>query len=141
MSRGHRFIVGAESFHDAGPKAFDENVRGLRERKEHVAIVRLREIENYAALVAIEREKWRVVIPCHAKLGPAHGTREVAGGRLDLDDIRAQVTELHGAVRSAHDLREVDDAHAVEGKIHSSNSRLHDEHMEGVRYESRIRKR
>ena len=46
---------------------------------------------------------------------------EVAGGWLDLDDVGAEVAELHGAERAAHDLREVDDAHAVEGEIHGEN--------------------
>ena len=44
-------------------------------------------------------------------------------GWLDLDDVGAEVGELHRAEGTAHDLREVDDADAVEGESHEGYSR------------------
>jgi hypothetical protein len=92
-------------------------------------------------LLRFKREERGVVFARRAKLGSTHGTREVARGRLDLDDVGTEVPELHRAVRATHDLCEIDDAHAVEGKNHECNSRLHVGRAEGVRYVSRIRKR
>ena len=40
--------------------------------------------------------------------------RHLAAGRLDLDDVGAEVGEQHRAVRPGERLREVDDPHTLE---------------------------
>ena len=41
--------------------------------------------------------------------GAGHLAGRIAAGRLDLDDIGAEIREQHGAERPGHDLSEIQD--------------------------------
>jgi hypothetical protein len=41
-------------------------------------------------------------------------TRDVTGGRLDLDHVGAEISEQQRGVRSRHDRGEIDHPHSVE---------------------------
>ena len=82
------------------------------------------EVEDDAALVAIEREEGRIAVAGRLHGGAAHAAGEIAReGWLDLDHVCTEVAKLHGAERAGHDLREVEDANPVEGGGHGANSR------------------
>ena len=110
-------VVEAESGETARPEVLDEDVTARQQPAQDLGPLRAPEIEPDAALVPIDRQEvgrragpgcrfpdpWRT---------PAAG--RVAFGRLDLDDIGAQVGEEHRAVRAGQDRRAVDDAQAGE---------------------------
>src|SRR4029079_4455785 len=96
----------------ARPEVFDEDVARLEEATEDLATRVGAKIEPDRALVAIHREgvgrrprRGVVTDPWRA---PA--ARGVAVGRLDLDDIRAEVAEEHRRVRSGEHRRAIDHA-------------------------------
>src|ERR1019366_4375981 len=69
------------------------------------------EVKHDALLVAIEAEENRALVPDEGRTHPA---REIARGRLDLDDPGTGVAELHRAKGATETLRKVNDANAVE---------------------------
>jgi hypothetical protein len=100
--------------HRADPEVLDDHV-GLRgEVAEHLPTRRRLEVERDRALVPVDAH---VV---GRLLGVAvSGRVPVAGlvarlGALDLDNVGAEVAELHRAERSHEDARGVEDGHAVE---------------------------
>src|SRR5262249_53616580 len=90
-----------------------------REPREHDAPLGGLQVEHDAALPAVHRVEARAVAAGRAR----HLPRRVAGGRLDLDDVGAQVSEEHGAVGTGHPLRDVEDADAVERGARSHTNR------------------
>src|SRR5713226_7847440 len=72
----------------------------------------------------LEIDDHPALVPIH---GPVAGTlpaawaghlaRRISRGRLDLDDICAQVAEQHRAERPGHDLAAVDDLHADKRRV------------------------
>jgi hypothetical protein len=99
-----------EALHHAGSAVLDEDVGLEHERARRVAGRRVLEVERDRALAAIDRRE---------VLGVAVRDRwplphRVALGRLDLDDLGAEVGEQHAAERPGRHLAELDDAHALE---------------------------
>jgi hypothetical protein len=104
-------VANAEAVGDAGAIILDHRIGFDREAAHQIAAVLLLQIDDNAALVAIEIQK-----SCG---DPAFGrTPELPAGialrRLDLDDIGAEVAELHRAKGSRDDLGQVQNAKACE---------------------------
>jgi hypothetical protein len=105
----------AEPIEDPGPEVLPDDVGDPAEVEEHVAAVRLLEVERHALLAPVDGEEVRALAAVGAEEGRPHAAHRVAPGRLlDLDHLRAQVGEQHRAVRPGEHAREVEDADAVE---------------------------
>ncbi len=77
-------------------------------------IFRFREIEDDAALAAVEQRKER---GSHA----AEAAGLVTCGRLDLDDLGAELRQNHAAGRTHHHVGHFHDPHARQGQFRSSH--------------------
>lgn len=110
VDRREVFVTESERAHHAGPVVFHEDVRLRRERPEDRLAARILQIDDDAALVAVDGPV--------AGAFRAHAARHAAGGiplrRLDLDHVRAHVAEEHGAERTGHDLRQIQYADACQ---------------------------
>ena len=81
---------------------------GAGEQPVHgLAILGLGEVEHDAALAAVEQREER---RSHA----AEAAGLVAAGRLDLDDLGAQLRQDHAAGRAHHHVGHLDDPHALQ---------------------------
>ena len=76
------------------------------------------EVDDDRALPAVERDE----VAADAGRDRHHVPVAVAGRRLDLDDVGAEVGEEHAAERAGDVLRVLDDAHAFEREAHRSPS-------------------
>jgi len=97
--------------HHARPKVFDEHV-GLAQHAANGFAPRVGfQIDRDAVLVAVDADEGRAFTadPRRADAPP-----DLAVGRLDLDDVRAEIGERHRADRTGEDMREIDHPHAVE---------------------------
>ena len=109
MPGRQRCIVEAEALHHPGAEVFDQHIGRTRQPREHLAPGRLRQVEDDAALAAVERREGRAV----AALGPGHAARGVAIGRFHFDDARAHVGEYHRAVGPGHHLGHIEHNNVV----------------------------
>jgi hypothetical protein len=113
-------VVEAEAGEPADPEVLDENVRvNEHPAQDRLAAGRL-EVEPEGALVPVDREvigrgagSASDICDTDPRWPPA--SRGVTLGRLDLDDVRAQVAEEHRAIRPGEDRGAVDDAQPREG--------------------------
>ena len=87
---------------------------------ERVASGRRFEVEDDAAFAAVDGDE-RGAVRADAR---AHLPRGIPFRRLDLDDVGAQIGQLHRAERAGHDLAEVEDADAGKGAGHVTMSRI-----------------
>ena len=85
----------------------------MGEPPEHGAALFTFQVDGQTALVAIETCEVATLSRRYRLEKP----REIAGsGMLDLDDVRAEVGELHPAVRPRHVVADLDDANARKGR-------------------------
>src|SRR6185369_2502708 len=84
-----------------------------READERIASRRRLEIEDDPALAAVDGVERRAFGADRA----GHAAGRIAAGRLDLDHIRAQIAQLHRAIRPGHHLGDVEDSDAVKGLV------------------------
>src|SRR5207249_6180638 len=98
--------------HRPGPEVLDDDVGPVGEPAEDRAALFAFEVDREASFVAIESRE----VPAFAGGVRLEKPREVAGRRmLDLDDIGAEVRELHPAVRTRHVVPDLDDTDARKG--------------------------
>ena len=88
----------------------DDDVGSLDESDHHGAAVGRREIEDHRALVAADVGPSEGVVAAHR----AHAPHRVAGGRLDLDDVGAEIAEDRADERCGVERRELQHPDAVE---------------------------
>ena len=105
-----RLVIEAERRDHAGPVILDEDVARARDPLQRVASFRRFEVDDGAALPAVDGVEAGTL----EADSPGHLTRRITAGRLDLDDVGAEVREEHRAVRTRHDLRDVEHPKAVE---------------------------
>src|SRR5262249_25973208 len=110
ICRVHRLIAQAEPRRHAGEEVLDEHVGAARKLEREPRALRLLEVHRDPALVAIDGGEGGAHLP-----GPAQRAQIIAAPRpLELDDVRAEVAEECGAVRSRDDAGEIEDANALE---------------------------
>jgi hypothetical protein len=102
---------------DAGAVVLDEDVGALQQATQHVLPVRGPQVERDRSLAGVDREEG--ALEPDAKV-------VAAVGRLDLDDVGAEQTEVVRAERACVGVCQVDDANALEGTRHSSRLALMD---------------
>ena len=108
-SLGERRIVEPELRHESRAEILEHDV-ALADDPQRRGPSRGRvDVEDDALLVAVERAE-----EADAEAGQVACL--VASRRLDLDHFGAQVREDHAAGRAHDHVRELDDAHSVEGK-------------------------
>ena len=76
------------------------------------------QVDDDRALPAIQRDE----VAANARCRRQHVPVAVAGRRLDLHDLGAEIGEEHAAERPRDVLRVLDDAHALERQRHRSAS-------------------
>ena len=81
------------------------------EALEELPAIRGFQVQHEAAFAAIDRVEGRAL----GADRPDHLPRRIAGWRLDLDHVGAEVREQHRAEGPGHELRDVQDAHALQG--------------------------
>ena len=109
--RQQRGVTEAERVHRPGPQVFDHDVGARSEPAEQRFAVLGLQIEGDAALVAVEPHEVRALVAEER----SRRAREVAAARvLHLEDLSAQIGELHPAERDGHEVADLDDADAVE---------------------------
>ena len=91
-------------------RLFSTTRRPRAQRAREVAVGRVLEVERDRLLAAVDRSEVLAVAAVHRR-PLAH---RVALGRLDLDDLGAEVGEQHAAERAGGDLAELDDLEARE---------------------------
>ena len=106
-----RVVCEAEAGHDAGTIVLDYDVRRPRQPFEDGAALAGLQVERDASLAAVDGVEAGAVEAGR----PRHLPRRVAGGRLDLDHVGAEIGEQHRAERAGHHLRGVEDAQTIEG--------------------------
>ena len=105
VCRRHRFCAEAEAVHDAGAEVLDEHVGLADEATGDLEVVRLLEVEDDAALAALE-DGVGLVAPARS------------AGRVDADDLGALVGEHHRRQRPGEVLPEVEHADTIENSCH-----------------------
>ena len=106
-----RLVVDAEPARHARPIVFDQHVGGCDQPCEDGDGFRPLQVEREAALVPVHGEKGTRDAGRDLEL---HVSARLSPRRLHLDHVRAHVAEQHAAVRTGHDLGQIDDANAVE---------------------------
>jgi hypothetical protein len=105
-----------EPIHDAGSEILDDDGRGAHQPSQDLLAARMLEVERYRALACILGEKrhaHQVAVECGIR---AELPREISCRRNpDLDDIRAQMSELVTAEWSGKDVREIEYANTCQG--------------------------
>ncbi len=99
VDAAQRLVVDAQALYDAGAKAFEDNVGGLREPVEDVAGGLVAQVEDEAALVASEGvvgTRPLQGIGVDGLVG-TEGSVQVLGRCFDDDDVGAEVAEQHRA--------------------------------------------
>src|SRR5207237_4655414 len=111
-----------EALEHARPEALDERVGGLDEPQQHLAALRLLEVERHRALVAPDPEP-----PGRAAADElAHRAGGVAvSGPFDLDHLGAEIGEVLPDARACDDVRELDDPKARKGKLFAHPRRVY----------------
>jgi hypothetical protein len=96
-------------------QVLDEYVGGVDEPAEEVTVTGILDVELDALLASVEPDE----VAGLAEGGPVVAAGEVTAARsFDLDDPRAEVSELTGGEGRGHSLFKGDDSEAVEGVAH-----------------------
>ena len=112
MIASQRLVVGAQPRGHARAEALDQNISVFDEAMQNGLAGGLFQVEHDTLLAAVAATEESA----HALDQRRHLTGVVAGdGVFDLDDLRAQVTEQHGADGAGQKAGQVEDAGVVEG--------------------------
>ena len=104
----------AQPLHHAGTEILQHDVGTVDQLPEDFQIGRILEIEPDAALVAVPQHEGRALALDEGRRA-AHG---IALRAFDLDDVGAEVAELHAAERARQVRRQVENHQAVERACH-----------------------
>jgi hypothetical protein len=98
---------------DTRPEVLDDDVRTGDQALNYVEPARRLQVDRNAALVPVVGQVvGAFTIDRRADDGPAR----IAAERLDLDDVRAEVTEELGGRGPGQEGRQIDDAQALQGR-------------------------
>jgi hypothetical protein len=103
----HRSKTETEPIHRPRSEVLHQHVGHVDQPPEHLLARLALHVEGDAFLVAIDgQEIGRLV----ALIGRGEGARIITlAGLLDLNHLGAEIAELHGAIGSRQDAREIDD--------------------------------
>ena len=106
----HGVVIDAEASGDAGAEVLDDQIRAGGKLEEEFAAAIGLQVDGDRPLAAVgHRERIALAVDLRR-----HPPRVVAGAwLLDLDDIRAELSENHRAVRARQKSRQVEDTEAV----------------------------
>ena len=112
-------LLGAEALllQLAVAEILQEHIGAFEQPVHGVAVFGLGKIEHDAALAAVEQREER---GSHA----AERAGLVAGGRLDLDHLGAELRQDHAAGRTHHHVGHLDDPHALKRQSRPGHSCL-----------------
>ncbi len=111
VAGAERLVADAQAVDHAHPGILDHRVDRLGEAKEGIAVLLGLEIEDDAALVAVDAgEVAPVVAPLRVVGSGSQVARHVPERWLHLDHVRAEIREQHGAEGPREGLGEVEDA-------------------------------
>jgi hypothetical protein len=115
VSLGEPPCVEAEPAGALPRSVVEQQVAASGQQIQDVAAVRGPQVDDDAPLVAVDGgEVGAQAVGGRTPVRRSPGTRLVAAGRLDLDDVGAEVGQEHGGERSGEDAAAVDDADPVE---------------------------
>ena len=106
---------------DPRPEVLNENVRGGYDPFDDLDAFGPLEVDRDRAFAAVVVHEWRGQGPA---LAPESPHLVAAVGALDLDDVRALVTEQHGRERARDHCRQIDDPDPRQRSGHDDSSRL-----------------
>jgi hypothetical protein len=120
VRRAHRVVADAEPVEHARAEGLQHDVVLAHEAEQHVASLRLLEIEPDRALVAVQREKERGLRALVGALVKGWRPPDVvaAAGVLDLEHVGAVVGEQQRAEAPGQQAAEIENADAVERSCH-----------------------
>ena len=101
-----------------GAKAFDDHVDRCRQSQDRFSIGRSSQVQNDAAFAGVQVPEHAATLGmrCVVRERP-QASRRVAVGRLDLDDVGANVAQQPGGVWPGDPLREIDHAQPGSGRF------------------------
>ena len=108
--RGEPLPAEARAVHHAGAEVLDQDVRLARERAHELGAALGLQVDAHVALAG-------VLLNVEARQSVAHDpeqARHVSGGRLDLDDVCAEVGEQASGERPGDEARQIDDPQSFE---------------------------
>jgi len=117
VTRAQRIGPQAQAGRRGGAVVVHEEVRATQQPVQQLATRIGAQVEHDRSLVAVDRCEVRAA-PLGRVAPPRRspGARLVAVGRLDLDDIGAEVGQQHGGERPGQHAADVDDADAFQGE-------------------------
>ena len=120
---GEFFVTQPQPVHHAGPEVFHHDVGLLQQPQKYLPSSFLPQVQAEAALVPIQGQETGRPF---ARKGRPHLAGVVpAVWFFNLDDVRPQVRQQHGANRSRHYLGQVENDYPLQGKLvrfHFGNS-------------------
>ena len=113
VDRLHPVVVDAEPRGDRGPEVVHQDVRALHQPSQHGEPVGMLQVETDAVLVAIDSEERAALV--RQRRGVV--AQVVALGRLDLDDLGAEVAQQGAAIRARHVAAQVEHGDTAQGAL------------------------
>ena len=110
ISSGERFVSKSPAVERSGEKIFDEDIGFVREADNEVAAFVRFEIRHEAAFVAVAAEV--VGAFSGGEGGPPLAGVITGSGAFDFDDVGAEVSQLHRAIRTGEDSGEVENSNS-----------------------------
>ena len=108
VNRLDRFILKAKPLDSCHADIVDEDIRLFEQRLQYLFVFSVLDIQVDGFFVAVKRGKnWAVLFGGRIPAVAHHIARRIALAVLDLDDLGAQVSHLHGGIRPKHDCRHV----------------------------------
>src|SRR5579872_5845779 len=113
-------VAKAQAVHHAWPKIVDDHIRALHQLVNHIAVLRLAEVQRNAPLIAVDAEIDGIIQPIRVL---NRRTRQVARARpFNFDDVGAEIAEHLRTDGAELHLTEVDDADTIKGQAHAGDS-------------------
>ena len=115
IDRLHCLITKAKPLDTRHADIVDEYISVFQQRCEHGFIFRFFDVQVDGFFVAVERGEYRPVLLGRRIAAMAHQiARRIALAIFDLDDLSAQIGQLHRCIRPKHNRGHVDDLNALQ---------------------------
>ena len=124
IARRHSLIADPQPVHHAGAHVLDDRIRPFAQLEQDLAVRRVLEVEHDATLVAVDAGEEAAEVdtvrptlarPLESRWERRYPTRSVAAGRLDFDDVGAEVAQQRRSVGPGERHRAVDHGDVGQG--------------------------